>query len=105
MDVHVVLQQLQSFESLGAQEAGVGAVVRVLHQVVLQGGVAQEALAADVAGEGVGVAAVDPQVQLQLVLVPEGLPAQGAFERTEALPDEEVLQRRVLTRRQKQRTK
>lgn len=51
------------------------------------------------AGEGVGVATVDPQVQLQLVFVPEGLPAQGAFERAEALPDEEVLQRRVLTRR------
>lgn len=98
MDLHVVLQQLQSFEGLGTQEAGVVAVVCVLHQMVLQERVAQEALAADVAGEGVSVATVDPQVQLQLVSVPEGLPAQGAFERTEALPDEEVLQRRVLTR-------
>ena len=61
-------------------------------QVVLQGRVTHEALAADVAGEGVGVPAVHPQVLVQLVFVPEGLATVRAFERTEALPDEKVLQ-------------
>lgn len=65
-------------------------------QVVLQGRVAHEALAANVAGEGVGVPAVDPQVLIQLVFVPEGLATVGAFKRTETLPDEKVLQRCIL---------
>lgn len=96
VDVHVVLQQLQPLERLRTQEAGVGAALCVHQQVVLQRRVAHEALPAAVAGEGVGVAAVDPQVELQLVFVPEGLAAQRAFERPEALPDEEVLQRGIL---------
>lgn len=66
-------------------------------QMVLQGRVAHEAFAADVAGEGVRIPAVDPQVLIQLVFVPEGLATVGAFKRTETLPDEKVLQRRVLT--------
>lgn len=48
------------------------------------------------AGEGVGFPAVDPQVLVQLVFVPEGLAAVGAFKRTETFSDEKVLQRRVL---------
>lgn len=64
--------------------------------MVLQGRVAQEALAAEVAGEGVGLAAMDPQVLIQLLFVPEGLATVVALERTEALPDEEVLQRCIL---------
>lgn len=66
-------------------------------QMVLQGGVTHEALAADVAGKGVGVPAMDPQVLIQLVFVPEGLATVGAFKRTETLPDEKVLQRCILT--------
>lgn len=70
--------------------------------MVLQGRVAHETLAADVAGKGVGVPAVDPQVLIQLVFVPEGLSTVGAFERAETLPDEKVLQCCVL--RQKRET-
>lgn len=64
--------------------------------MVLQGRVTHEALAANVAGEGVGVPAMDPQMLIQFVFVPEGLSTVGAFKRTETLPDEKVLQRRVL---------
>lgn len=66
-------------------------------QMVLQGRVTHEALAANVAGKGVRVPAVDPQVLIQLVFIPEGLATVGAFERTETLPDEKVLKRCVLT--------
>lgn len=65
-------------------------------QMFLQGGVTHEALAADVAGKGVGVPAMDPQVLIQLVFVPEGLATVGTFKRTETLPDEKVLQRCIL---------
>lgn len=65
--------------------------------MVLQGRVTHEALAANVAGKRVRVAAVDPQVLIQLVFIPEGLAAVGAFKRTETLSDEKVLQRCVLT--------
>lgn len=65
-------------------------------QMVLQGRVTHEALAANVAGKGVGVPAVDPQVLIQLVFFPEGLATVGAFKRTETLPDEKVLQRCIL---------
>lgn len=75
MDVHMVLQQLQPLKRLLTQKAGVGAVLRVHQQVVLQSRVAHKAFATQVAGEGVGVTAVDPQVQIQLVFVPEGLAA------------------------------
>lgn len=60
--------------------------------MVLQGRVTHEALVANVAGKGVGVPTVDPQVLIQLVFVPEGLAAVGAFKRTETFPDEKVLQ-------------
>lgn len=60
--------------------------------MVLQRGVAHEALVANVAGEGVGVPTVDPQVLIQLVFVSEGLATVGTFKRTESLPDEKVLQ-------------
>lgn len=103
MHLHVILQQLQPFERLRTQEAGVGAALRVRQKVVLQRRIAHEALAAEVAGEGVGVATVDPQVQVQLVFVPEGLAAQRAFERTETLPDEKVLQSCVLGLQRKER--
>jgi len=68
----------------------------VHQQMVLQGRVTREALAANVAGKSVGVPAVDPQVLLQLVFVPEGLSTVGAFKRTETLPNEKVLQCRIL---------
>ncbi|KAG7217630.1 hypothetical protein INR49_021318 [Caranx melampygus] len=84
------------------RETGVGAVLRVNQQMVLQGRVAHETLAANVAGKGVGVPAVDPQVLIQLVFVPEGLSTVGAFKRAETLPDEKVLQCCVL--RQKRET-
>lgn len=64
--------------------------------MVLQGRVTHEALAANVAGKGEGVPAVDPQVLIQLVFVPEGLATVGAFKRTETLSDEKVLQRCIL---------
>lgn len=93
---HVILQELQLLERFRAQDAGIGAAVRVHQQMVLQGRVTDEALAADVAGEGVGVSAVHPQVLVQLVLVAEGLATVHALERTEALPDEKVLEGCVL---------
>lgn len=96
MHAHVLLKQVQPLEGSAAQDAGEGAAVRVHQQVVLQGRVAHEALGANVAGEGVGVPAVHPQVLLQLVFVPEGFAAVGALERPEGLPYEKVLQRRVL---------
>lgn len=48
------------------------------------------------AGKGVGVSAVNPQVVLQLVLVAEGLATVHAFKWTEALPDEKVLEGCIL---------
>lgn len=60
--------------------------------MVLQGRVTHEALAANVAGKGVGVPAVDSQMLIQFVFVPEGLATVSAFKRTETLPDEKVLQ-------------
>lgn len=93
---HVLFEQVQPLEGLGAQDAGEGSAVCVHQQVVFQGRVAHEALGADVAGEGVGIPAVHPQVLLQLVFVPEGLAAVGALERSEGLPYEKVLQRSVL---------
>lgn len=48
------------------------------------------------AGEGVGIPAMDPQVLVQLVFVSESLTTVGAFKRTEALSDEKVLQRCIL---------
>lgn len=57
-------------------------------QMILQGRVTDEALAANVAGKGVGVSAVHPQVLVQFVLVSEGLATVHTFKRTEALPDE-----------------
>ena len=98
MHAHVLLQEVQLLEGVGAQQAGVRAVVHVQRQVVLKRRVRREALVAQVAGEGVGVAPVHPQVLLQLVLVPEGLAAVRALEGPEALPDEEVLQRCILGR-------
>lgn len=68
-------------------------------QMVLQARVTHEALAANVAGKGVGVPAVDPQVLIQLVFVPECLATVGAFKRTETLPDEQMLQRCILGRK------
>lgn len=65
-------------------------------QMVLQGRVTHEALVANVAGKGVGVPTVDPQVLIQLVFVSEGLATVGAFKRTKTLPDEKVLQRCIL---------
>lgn len=60
--------------------------------MVLQGQVTHKALAANVAGKGVGVPSVDPQMLIQFVFVPEGLATVGAFKRTETLPDEKMLQ-------------
>lgn len=96
MHPHVLFEQVQPLEGFGAQDTGEGTAVRVHQQVVLQGRVAHEALGADVAGEGVGIPAVHPQVLLQLVFVPEGLATVGALERPEGLPYVKVLQRCVL---------
>lgn len=97
MHSYVVFEQVQPFKGFWAQETRVGAVFCVHQQMVLQGRVTHEAFAADVAGEGVRIPAVDPQVLIQLLFVPEGLATVGAFKRTETLPDEKVLQRCVLT--------
>ena len=68
-----------------------------MHQkMLLQGRVTHKAFAANVAGKGVGVSAVDTQVLIQLVFFPEGLATMGAFKRTETFPDEKVLQRCIL---------
>lgn len=98
MHPYVVLEQLQSFKGFRAQETRVGPVFRVHQQMVLQGRVTHEGLAADVAGKGVGVPAVDPQVLVQLFFVPEGLSAVGAFKRTKTFPYEKVLQCCILQR-------
>lgn len=93
---YMILQQFQLLKRFRAQDAGIGATVGVHQQMVLQGRVTDEALAADVAGKGVGVSAVHPQVLVQFVLVAEGLATVHAFKRTEALPDEKVLERCIL---------
>ena len=93
---HVLFEHFQPIKDFGAQETGVGSLFRVQHHVVVQRRVADEALVAIVAGEGEGVPAVDPQVLVQLVFVPEGLATVCAFKGTETLPDEKVLQRCIL---------
>lgn len=65
-------------------------------QMVLEGRVTDEALVADVAGKGVGVPAVHSQVLIQLVLIAEGLATVRTFKRTEAFPDEKVLEGCIL---------
>lgn len=55
------------------------------------------------AGEGVGVSAVHPQVLVQLVLVAEGLATVRTFKRTEALPDEKVLEGCILVDRREKK--
>lgn len=96
MHPYMVFEQVQPFKCFWAKETRVGAVLCVHQQMVLQGRVIHETLAANVAGEGIGFPAVDTQVLIQLVFVPEGLATVGAFKRTETLSDEKVLQRRIL---------
>lgn len=71
--------------------------------MVLQSRVADEALAADVAGKGVSVPAVHAQVLIQLVLVTEGLSTVCTLKWTEALPDEKVLEGCILLHKRQQR--
>lgn len=72
--------------------------------MIIQGWISHEALAANVAGKGVGFPTMDSQVLFQLVFVPEGLPTVGAFKRTETLPDKKVLQRCILRCKRKRQS-
>lgn len=92
----MIFQQFQLFEGLRAQDAGIGAALCVYQQMVLEGRVTDEALVADVAGKGVGVPAVHSQVLIQLVLIAECLATVRTFKRTEAFPDEKVLEGCIL---------
>lgn len=64
--------------------------------MILQGRVTREALAANVTGKAVGVPSMDPQMLIQFVFVPESFATVGALKGTETLPDEKMLQCRVL---------
>ena len=99
MDPDVVFEQVQSVEGVCAEEAGVGALLGMQLQVVVQRPAAQEALVADVTGERAGVTPMEAHVLVQLVLVSEGLPALGALKGPERLPDEQVLKRSILQKR------
>lgn len=97
MDGHVILKQIQAIKGLGAENAGVCFLVHVELHVALKGTTVDEALVADVTGQrAVPFPPMEPQVLVQLVLLPEGLPTLQAFERAEGFPDEQVLQSCIL---------
>lgn len=100
MDAYMVFEEVQPFKSFWAQETRIGAILCVHQEMIIQGRISREALAANVAGKGVGFPTMDSQVLFQLVFVPEGLPTVGAFKRTETLPDKKVLQRCILQKRE-----
>lgn len=93
MDGHMILKQIQAVKGLRAENAGVCFLVHVELHVALKGTAVDEALVADVTGQrAVPFPPMEPQVLVQLVLLPEGLPTLQAFERAEGFPDEQVLQ-------------
>lgn len=96
MHSYVIFEQLQFLKAFLTQKTWVGAAVCVHQQVVFQGRVAYEALAADVAGKSVGVTTMNSQMLFQFVFVPEGFSTVSAFERTKALPDKKVLECGIL---------
>lgn len=97
MDGHMILKQIQAVKGLGAENAGVRFLVHVELHVALEGTAVDEALVADVTGQrAVPFPPMEPQVLVQLVLLPEGLPTLQAFERAEGFPDEQVLQSCIL---------
>lgn len=97
MNGHMIFQHIQAVERLRAENARVGLLVRVQLHMALQGCTADEALVAEVAGQrAVALTPVETQVLVQLVLLPKGFPALQAFERPEGLPDEQVLESRIL---------
>lgn len=96
MNSNMIFEQVQLFKGFWAQETGVRAVFRVHQQMVLQSRVTHEALRTNVAGEGIGISAMDPQVLLQFVFFTESFATVSAFERTKTLSDEEVSQRCIL---------
>lgn len=95
----MVFEEVQPFKSFWAQETRIGAILCVYQEMIIQGRISREALAANVAGKGVGFPTMD-SLLLQLVFVPEGLPTVCAFKRTETLPDKKVLQRCILQKRE-----
>lgn len=84
MDGHVILKEIQAVKGLRAENAGVCFLVHVELHVALEGTAVDEALVADVTGQrAVPFPPMEPQVLVQLVLLPEGLPTLQAFERAE----------------------
>lgn len=93
MHSNMVFQEIQSVERLRAKDTGIGLLVQVELHMVLQGAGADEALVADVTGQGtVAVSPMETQVLVQLVLLPEGLSTLQALERPEGLAYKKVLQ-------------
>lgn len=97
MDGHMILKQIQAVKGLRAENAGVCFLVHVELHVALEGTTVDKTLVADVTGQrAVPFPPMEPQVLVQLVLLPEGLPTLQAFERAEGFPDEQVLQSCIL---------
>lgn len=97
MDGHMILKQIQTVKGLRAENAGVSFLVHVELHVALEGTAVDETLVADVTGQrAVPFPPMEPQVLVQLVLLPEGLPTLQAFKRAEGFPDEQVLQSCIL---------
>lgn len=97
MDGHVILKEIQAVEGFRAENAGVRFLVHVELHVALKGTAVDEALVADVTSQrAVPFPPMEPQVLVQLVLLPERLPTLQAFEWAEGFPDEQVLQSCIL---------
>lgn len=93
----MILKQIQAVKGLRAENAGVCFLVHVELHVALEGTTVDKTLVADVTGQrAVPFPPMEPQVLVQLVLLPEGLPTLQAFERAEGFPDEQVLQSCIL---------
>ncbi len=81
-------EQVQSVIGLGTEEAGVGALIRVQLQVILERRVRQEALTTLMAHVTAAVPPVVPHVLVQLVFIPKGFPALRTFKGSKGLTDE-----------------
>lgn len=81
-------EQVQSVIGLGAEEAGVGALIRVQLQVILKRSVRQEALTALMAHVTAAVPPVVSHVLVQLVFISKGFPALRTFKGSKGLTDE-----------------
>lgn len=97
VDGHVIFEQIQAVKRFWTENAGVGFLVQVELHMTLQGPTVDEALVTDVTGQrAIPFPPMEPQVLIQLVLFPEGLPTLQTFKRTEGLSDEQVLKSCIL---------